>query len=129
MGFKITLKGKPRRIISLVPSQTELLHALGLEEEVVGITNFCVHPDSWLETKTLIGGTKKFKIKAIHDLKPDLIIGSKEENNKEQIMELKKHYPVWMSDVNDLEDAINMIQSIGQLTKKTYKADALAQTI
>ncbi|MEO6819178.1 MAG: cobalamin-binding protein, partial [Ginsengibacter sp.] len=47
------------RIISLVPSLTELLHDLGLEEEVIGITKFCVHPEVWFRTKTRIGGTKE----------------------------------------------------------------------
>jgi ABC-type Fe3+-hydroxamate transport system substrate-binding protein len=58
-GHTIQLKNFPRRIISLVPSQTELLAHLGLHDEVVGITKFCIHPDDWFRSKTRIGGTKK----------------------------------------------------------------------
>src|SRR5688500_11346244 len=96
LGRNITLKGEPSRIISLVPSQTELLFDLGLGEHVVGITKFCVHPKEWFRSKTRVGGTKKLDIEKIRSLNPDLIIGNKEENEKEQIEELIKEFPVWM---------------------------------
>jgi ABC-type Fe3+-hydroxamate transport system substrate-binding protein len=118
----ITLEKIPQRIISLVPSQTELLFDLGLDENVVGITKFCIHPNKWFRTKTRIGGTKNININTIHSLKPDLIIGNKEENVKEQIEELSTELPVWMSDVNNLDDALSMIQSIGEITGKEDKA-------
>ena len=70
------------RIVSLVPSQTELLHDLGLEEEVVGITKFCVHPVKWYKNKTRIGGTKNVKTNSIQEIDPDLIIANKEEKCK-----------------------------------------------
>ena len=66
----------PRKIISLVPSQTELLDYLGLQKEVIGITKFCVYPADWLKTKTSIGGTKNVNIQKVQQLKPDLIAGS-----------------------------------------------------
>lgn len=94
----ISLDHFPRRIISLVPSQTELLHALGLEEEVVGITKFCVHPASWHRSKTRVGGTKNIHPDIIRSLQPHLIIANKEENLQEQIERLFPHYPVWVSD-------------------------------
>src|ERR1700741_3198050 len=103
-GRKISIPQIPQRIISLVPSQTELLFDLGLDKEVVGITKFCVHPPEWFQTKTRVGGTKQLKIDLIKQLQPDLIIANKEENVKEQIEELEKHFPVWISDVNNLED-------------------------
>ena len=96
----------PRRIISLVPSQTELLHALGLQEEVVGITKFCVHPAEWFQQKIRIGGTKTLDLQKIANLQPDLIIGNKEENDQAQIELLAAHHPVWMSDISTLEDAL-----------------------
>ena len=61
-GRKITLDTYPQRIISLVPSQTELLAALGLEKETIGITKFCIHPDNWFRSKTKVGGTKQIKM-------------------------------------------------------------------
>src|SRR6188768_1955353 len=90
----------PQRIVSLVPSQTELLHGLGLEKETIGITRFCVHPENWFKTKTRVGGTKTININTIHELKPDLIIANKEENVKEQVELLALNYPVWLTDVN-----------------------------
>jgi ABC-type Fe3+-hydroxamate transport system substrate-binding protein len=119
----------PERIISLVPSQTELLHYLGLEAETVGITKFCVHPENWYKTKTRVGGTKAIKTNIIHDLKPDLIIANKEENIKEQVELLANDYPIWVSDVNNLEDALMMIKDIGELTGKKSQANSLTGKI
>src|SRR5690348_418993 len=110
------LNFKPKRIISLVPSQTELLYDLGLNEEVVGITKFCIHPEEWFLSKTRIGGTKKIDFEKIKSLKPDLIIGNKEENEESQIKELMKDYCVWMSDIKNLDDAVSMINSVGEFT-------------
>ena len=115
----------PKRIISLVPSQTELLYHLGLQSETVGITRFCVHPNTWFHTKARVGGTKTINYDKIHQLKPDLIIANKEENIKEQIEQLALHYPVWLTDVNTFEDALQMISDIGTLTGKNEKALSL----
>ncbi|MEY3199031.1 MAG: hypothetical protein RJA13_989, partial [Bacteroidota bacterium] len=68
MNQTIRLENIPRRIVSLVPSQTELLYDLGLEEEVVGITKFCIHPEKWFQSKKRIGGTKKLNLEAIRSL-------------------------------------------------------------
>lgn len=124
-----TYNGTPKRIISLVPSQTELLADLGLEEQVVGITKFCIYPPSWRKTKTIIGGTKNFHIDTIHRLKPDLIIGNKEENYEEGIVTLRETYPVWLSDIVTLEDARQMIQGIGALTARQQEAAAIVHRI
>jgi ABC-type Fe3+-hydroxamate transport system substrate-binding protein len=119
----------PKRIVSLVPSQTELLHYLGLEAETVGITKFCIHPKEWFDTKTRIGGTKTIDIKRILELKPDLIIANKEENVKEQVDELAKHFNVWVTDVNNVADALQMINDIGTLTGKINAAQKLVTAI
>jgi ABC-type Fe3+-hydroxamate transport system substrate-binding protein len=119
----------PQRIISLVPSQTELLHDLGLEEEVVGITKFCVHPQKWFREKQRIGGTKNVQLEKVASLQPDLIIANKEENVKEQVEELVKNYPVWTSDVHTLDDALQMIETIGCITGKKETATAIGAAI
>ena len=129
LGRTITLHRLPQRIISLVPSQTELLYALGLEEEVVGITKFCIHPQSWFRHKTRIGGTKDIRPDIIHSLRPDLIIANKEENRQDQVEALFPHYPVWISDVSTLSGALDMIRAIGRLTGKSPRADQLATAI
>ena len=120
---------KYTRIISLVPSQTELLFDLGLDSEVVGITKFCIHPKAWFKTKTRVGGTKNLNMKTIHALEPDLIIANKEENVKEQIEELSRNYDIWVTDVNTLGDATQMIQDIGEITYKEEIAYTLQKYI
>lgn len=119
----------PRRIVSLVPSQTELLAELGLEEQVLGITKFCIHPPHWYQNKTRIGGTKTLNLAKIAALQPDLILGNKEENDQTQIETLAASFPVWMSDIATLEDALHMIREIGRLTDKPAPANALADNI
>jgi len=125
----ITLSGIPQRIISLVPSQTELLYDLGLDVQVAGITKFCVHPESWFRSKKRIGGTKNVHRDIVDSLQPDLVIANKEENVKEQVEALAAQYPVWVSDVNNLEDALDMVQTIGAMTGTMARADQLRQDI
>jgi ABC-type Fe3+-hydroxamate transport system substrate-binding protein len=119
----------PKKIISLVPSITELLYHLGLDEEVAGITKFCLHPAVWFRTKTKTGGTKNINIKKIQELQPDLIIANKEENVKEQIDELAQNFNVWVTDVNSVADAYDMILHIGTLTSTTTAAEKLVTNI
>src|ERR1022692_467955 len=95
LSREVRITFPPQRIISVVPSQTELLFDLGLRDEVIGITKFCVHPEEWFRNKVRVGGTKKLDIEKIKSLNPDLIIANKEENSKEQIEELIKLFPVW----------------------------------
>jgi len=118
LGRDVVIATPPKRIISLVPSQTELLFSLGLDTEVVGITRFCIHPKEWQTTKTRVGGTKKVSLEKAMELCPDLIIANKEENTKSDIEALEKIAPVWISDVNTLEDAKEMITQIGVITAK-----------
>ena len=129
MNQTIRLESTPRRIVSLVPSQTEFLHYLGLEDEVVGITKFCIHPKVWFDSKPRVGGTKAVDLEKVLVLNPDLIIGNKEENTKEDIEMLKSVAPVWMSDIYDLSDAILMLREIGFILDKSEKVDALIEEI
>lgn len=108
------------RIISLVPSQTELLFDLGLDSEVIGITKFCVHPEHWRQTKAIVGGTKNVNIPLVESLKPDLIIANKEENTKEDIAKLSK-YRVYVSDIKTIDDAYEMMRSVAELTGTSAK--------
>lgn len=127
LGHTIDIPVPPKRIISVVPSQTELLHDLGAS--VVGITKFCVHPETWFRSITRIGGTKQLNIDLINSLQPDLIIANKEENEKAQIETLAAKFPVWTSDIHHLEDACNMVLSIGNILQKTTEANTIATTI
>jgi len=125
MGNILSIDSPPQRIISLVPSQTELLHHWGLGKRVVGITKFCVHPHSWYKSKARIGGTKTINHEKIAALKPDLIIGNKEENSQKDIEKLQEDYPVWMSDLVTFEEIWDMMQRLGQVLEMQQQAQQL----
>lgn len=125
----LNLPQAPQRIISLVPSQTELLYHLGLGERVVGITKFCIHPEEWYRQKTRVGGTKQVYFDKIAALQPDLIIGNKEENSQGDIEQLQQDYPVWMSDIYTLEEAYAMMEQLGEMLAVKEKAAALVTQI
>jgi ABC-type Fe3+-hydroxamate transport system substrate-binding protein len=129
LGYITSLSSSPQRIISLVPSQTELLADLDLDEKVVGITKFCVNPPDWRTRKTIVGGTKNFWFEVVEGLKPDLIIGNKEENYREGIERLREKYPVWMSDITTLQDALSMIESVGLITERQTLASQCSKEI
>jgi ABC-type Fe3+-hydroxamate transport system substrate-binding protein len=117
------------RIISIVPSQTELLFDLSLADRVVGITKFCIHPNEWFENKNRVGGTKNVSLQKVAELKPDLIIGNKEENTKDDIEALMQIAPVWISDIFSVEDSLDMITRLGRLLNVAEKANFLAHQI
>ncbi|MEQ9167438.1 MAG: helical backbone metal receptor [Fulvivirga sp.] len=129
MGYEVGVPHIPTRVISLVPSQTELLYYLGLQDSIVGITKFCIHPDDGVRNKTKIGGTKKLNFEIIKSLNPDLIIGNKEENYQEGIEQLKSHYSVWMSDIDSLESSLDMIQQLGVIFGVSDRANHLADSV
>ncbi len=119
---KVILSNDPLRIVSVVPSQTELLFDLGLSDEVVGITKFCIHPSKWFKYKQRVGGTKNLNLELIDQLNPTLIIANKEENEKKQIDVLATKYPVYISDIETTDDALVMIKQLGILVNKETNA-------
>jgi len=129
IGKDVRLSGPAQRIVSIVPSQTELLFDMGLNEEVVGITKFCIHPKIWFETKTRVGGTKKLNLELIESLNPDLIIANKEENSKEEIEWLQARFVVYTSDILDLKQAYRMMRDIGYLTGRDLEVSKIIDNI
>ncbi|MFT4696938.1 MAG: iron complex transport system substrate-binding protein [Flavobacteriaceae bacterium] len=125
----ITLTDTPKRIISLVPSQTELLVDLGLKESLVGITKFCVHPKNLRKEIAVVGGTKNVHYDRIEKGKPDLIICNKEENTFEMVEDLQKIAPVWVSNILTLEDSLEMILQLGKVLNTSEKASVLISEI
>ncbi|MEZ4800535.1 MAG: helical backbone metal receptor [Flavobacteriales bacterium] len=115
--------------MSVVPSQTEYLFDLGLENEVVGITKFCIHPPSWLKTKHIVGGTKKLKIDLVRELNPDLIIANKEENTLEDIKALQKEFEVYVSDVTDISSALKMMKDIATICNRVDSFEVIHHQI
>lgn len=111
----LSLHQTPKRIVCLVPSQTELLVDLGLESSIVGVTKFCVHPNHIRKQTSVVGGTKSVHFDKIVALKPDIILCNKEENTEEIINALVKIAPVHISDVTSLEDCFELIQMYAEI--------------
>jgi ABC-type Fe3+-hydroxamate transport system substrate-binding protein len=129
LNREISLPSIPKRIVSIVPSQTELLFDLGLQDEVIGITKFCIHPKEKVRQVAKVGGTKQLDLEKIKALQPDLIIANKEENERSQVEELMNICPVWVSDIGDLPGAIDMIERVGGLVGKSNEARRIALEI
>lgn len=129
IGREITIKNTPKRIVSLVPSQTELLCDLALENELVGITQFCKHPYHLKSTKAIVGGTKKADYEKIKALNPDFILCNKEENAYDMLPELEKIAPTYFSDINTLNQSIDFILHLGTVLNRRTEADNLAHKI
>lgn len=127
LNREIDVKSYPNNIISTVPSQTELL--LDLNLNVIGRTKYCIHPSNKIKDIPKIGGTKNLNIQKIIALKPDIIIANKEENTQEQIEELIKYFPVFISDITNLESAMDMIYSVGLLTNKAEESELIINQI
>ncbi len=124
------MSSKPyRKIISLVPSQTELLFDLGLENEVVGLTKFCVHPFYAKQTKTVVGGTKNIKMDKIRSLDPDIILCNKEENTKEIVELCSEICTVHVSDIYTLTDAEDLILAYGKMFQRNVEATRIVDKL
>ncbi len=115
IGNKISFDKPFKRVVSLVPSQTELIYDLGVSDSIIGLTRFCIYPEHLRREKVRIGGTKDFRVEQILELAPDLIIANKEENDQERVEELAEHVPVYTSDIKNLEDALEMIKDVANL--------------
>jgi ABC-type Fe3+-hydroxamate transport system substrate-binding protein len=129
VGRNVSITKNPQRIISIVPSQTELLFDLGLDDEVKGITKFCIHPEHWFRNKKRVGGTKNLRLELIDELRPDLILANKEENDREQLQTLMQKHPVWISDIKTIDQAFEMILSVGEITGRKEKAAEITENI
>lgn len=129
LNRNIQLKEVPRRIVSLVPSQTELLVDLGLRNKIAGVTKFCVHPENLRKEKKVVGGTKQVHLDRILSLKPDIILCNKEENTEEMVAELEKVAPVHVSDIMTIDDSLELIGQYGEMFGVTGKASEIIKKI
>jgi ABC-type Fe3+-hydroxamate transport system substrate-binding protein len=125
----LSFKSIPKRIVSLVPSQTELLVDLGLINDIVGITKFCIHPDNLRKSKTIVGGTKQVNIEKIRALQPDVILCNKEENTQEMVNQLEEIAPVHVSDISNLKDTRELINLYGQLFNVNNMANSIVKKL
>jgi len=126
---EIQLNKIPQRIISLVPSQTELLVDLGLVDSLFGITKFCVHPTNLRKEKMIVGGTKSIQIEKIKSLRPDIILCNKEENTEEMVIELEKVAPVHVSDIKTIAESLELITQYGKIFSVEEKVNNLLEQI
>ncbi|MCD6366516.1 MAG: ABC transporter substrate-binding protein [Bacteroidales bacterium] len=126
---QITINFPLQRIVSLVPSITELLFDLGLDDKIVGVTKFCIHPAEKTKTVQKIGGTKDFDISEILKLQPGLVIANKEENQKDTVLKLTESVPVYVTDVFDIPSALTMINQIGEITDTLPEAKKIVGEI
>ncbi len=129
IGNTLNIDTTPIRIISLVPSQTELLYDLGLEQTIVGLTKFCVHPIHLKADKQIVGGTKQINLDKIKALKPDIILCNKEENTQDIVLACQAICPVHVSDIATIADCLDLIKQYGQLFKKSDNANKICETI
>ncbi len=126
---EICFQKLPKRIVSLVPSQTELLVSLGLIDRIVGVTKFCIHPKNLKSQKVIVGGTKQVNYDKIEKLDPDIILCNKEENTEDIVKYLENKYPVHVSNINSLSDALEMINQYGDIFEVKDKAQELVSMI
>ena len=89
LGQSFSCNVPPTRVVSLVPSITETLFDMGVWDSVVGVTRYCVHPETATTDKTVVGGTKKINVDVIKQLNPDLVLCNQEENTPEIIHNLE----------------------------------------
>jgi iron complex transport system substrate-binding protein len=126
---QVTFDFPPQRLVSLCPSLTETLFALGLDEQIVGRTSYCVHPARRVKNVRVIGGTRSVDVGRVRALKPDLVIAEKEENPRQVVEALAEALPVYVIDVTDYETALRAIRSLGALTDRAAQADMLVHDI
>ena len=108
--------GGPRRIVSLVPSLTEALFALGLGERVVGVTDWCVHPAAEVARLPKLGGTKTPDLAALRALAPDLVLANREENRKGDVAALEAAgVPVWVSYPRTVREGAELLAELAGL--------------
>jgi ABC-type Fe3+-hydroxamate transport system substrate-binding protein len=130
LGFRLELDGPPQRIVSLVPSLTETLFALGLDKEVVGVTKFCVEPAAAVAAVAKVGGTKNPDLRAIAALKPELVIANAEENRQQDVEWLRANgIPVFVTYPRTVSAALESILALGRITTRESGATALAREI
>lgn len=129
IGRTIELDGVPQKLVSVVPSQTELLYDLVDPMSIVGKTRFCIHPKMELNKDLDMGGTKTLKLEKLAAVNPDLIIANKEENTREDLEWLMNRFPVWVSDIYHLQDALGMISQVGEMIGVPKRASEMSDFI
>ena len=125
----LALSAPPRRIVSLVPSVTEIIYALGGQERLVGVTDFCDWPPQVRE-KPSVGGMVAPNLEIIVALRPDLVVATSEGNSQETLEQLKRlNLPVLAVNPHRLSDVMMLIAQLGELTGRQSAVDSLVESL
>ena len=128
-GRPVTLRAAPRRIVSLVPSVTELIFAIGAQDLLVGVTDFCDYPPA-ARKKPSVGGMLSPSLETLVSLKPDLVIATTAGNREETFTQLQQlHVPVYLVNPEGLADVLDLIRRLGGLTHHEEPAARLAASL
>src|SRR5713101_1663378 len=126
----LSLPAVPQRIVSLVPSVTETLFALGAGERVVGVTSYCTHPPEGIARVAKVGGTKDPHLETILQLAPDLVILNEEENRREDFLWLvEQGLPLYVTAPRTVAEGIAMIDKLGALLGCDMHSGPLVQDL
>ncbi len=129
-GRRVRLPVFPSRIIPLVPSITETLFVLGLDERLVGVTRYCTEPPASVAQKPKVGGQKDPDLKTIQSLQPDLVVANMEENRREDIEALAAMgIAVYTTFPRTVAEGIGMIRDLGRVTQTEKKAAVIARSL
>ena len=129
LGDEITIPKNIKKIVSLVPSISELIYDLNAEDRLVGVTKFCVVPKYFQIEKTVVGGVQEFEVDKIKALNPDVVFASKDENFEDEIEELRKFFPVYVTDVKNVDEAKQMIENFGVLLNRRNESSKILMKI
>ncbi len=118
----------PRRIVSLVPSLTESVIALGGADRLVGVTEWCIRPEDVVKSIPKVRGTKNPYIQKILELEPDLVLANHEENRERHVAELRRYVPVFLTYPRTVFDALKTLKDLGQILAVSEHAGELIET-
>ncbi len=125
----VVLPSRAQRIISLAPSITETLFAIGAGNQIVGVTNYCNYPEE-AKSKQKVGGIVNPNIETIISLKPDVILLSMEGNVRNDFEKLTScGVPVFVTNPRNLKGIYKSLEQLGVLTDKNENADVLVKAM
>ncbi|RPJ60440.1 MAG: cobalamin-binding protein [Dehalococcoidia bacterium] len=128
LGRKVTINKQPQRIVSLAPSNTEILFALGLDDKIIGVTDYCNYPEA-AKMKTRVAGYSTPDLERLVTLQPDLVVAeSIQEKTVLPALE-KLGMTVFVAEATTMDSILNHISALGKITGKPARAAQLLETM
>lgn len=126
-GRRVRVPDNPHRVVSLAPSITESLFLLGLDEEVVGVTQHCNYPPQ-AKTRPVVGSYVQFSLEKVLSLRPDLVLAVRDGNPKDSVERLTSlGVPVYVVDPRSLEGLLDTLQRLGGVLRRGQEAEAIVR--